>query len=386
MRKVYFDNAATTPVYPEVAEFIKDYLINHWGNPSSLHAFGRDAKQHLEKAHAQVADTLDVQPEEIFFTSGGTEADNMAIIGTALRAQKGHIITSAVEHPAVLSTCKYLAKNGFDLTILPVDSYAMVNPDELRKALRPDTILVSIMHANNEVGTINPISELGLICKEAEVLFHVDAVQSWCKVPFTAENLNADMISLSSHKINGPKGVGALYKKSSVKLNRIFHGGGQEKKARSGTENMPGIVGMGLAAEISWRDLAKNMAKWQKLRDSLVSQVLEQIPYSRLNGHPLQRLPHNANISFNYVEGEALLLYLDMQGVACSSGSACASGSTSASHVLVAMDIEPGFMTSALRFSLGYGNSQEDVDYTVEIIKDRVQFLRNASPLYPPNK
>ncbi|MGI5891460.1 MAG: cysteine desulfurase family protein [Bacillota bacterium] len=383
MHKVYLDNAATTPVFPQVAEYMKDYLINHFGNPSSIHSFGCDAKAYLDNARKQVADTLLVLPEEIFFTSGGTEADNLGIIGTAVKAQKGHIITSAVEHPAVLSTCKYLAKNGFDLTILPVDSYAMVDPDELKKALRPDTILVTIMHANNEVGTINPITELGKICKEAEVLFHVDAVQSWCKIPFTADSLNADMISLSSHKINGPKGVGALYKKTNVRLNRIVHGGGQEKKIRPGTENMPGIVGMGFAAEISAQNLEKNMAHWKSLRDNLITQVLEQIPYCKLNGHPVDRLPHNANLSFNYIEGEALLLHLDLQGIACSAGSACSSGSSGASHVLLAMNMEPCFINSALRFSIGFGNTQEDIDYTVNVLQNKVDALRKTSPLYP---
>ncbi|MGI6361751.1 MAG: cysteine desulfurase family protein [Bacillota bacterium] len=381
MQRVYIDNAATTPVYQQVAELMKDYMINCSGNPSSLHEFGREAKTYLEKARRQVAHTFDADAEEVFFTSGGTEANNMAIIGAAMARGKGsHIITSQVEHPSVLSVCKFLAQNGFDVTFLPVDGYAMVDPDDLKKALRPDTVLVSIMHANNEVGTINPIGELGAICREAGVLFHVDAVQSWCKVPFTVQSLNADLISLSAHKINGPKGVGALYKRKTACLARFIHGGGQEKKVRSGTENMPGIVGMGLAAEMNFIGLEQNVDRWKKLRDSLVGQVLDTIEYSQLNGHPVQRLPHNANLSFDYIEGEALLLHLDINGIACSTGSACASNSDGASHVLQAMKVAEGMLNSALRLTIGYGNTQQDIDYTAKILREKVDHLRSFSP------
>ncbi|MEG1661230.1 MAG: cysteine desulfurase family protein, partial [Clostridiales bacterium] len=322
--------------------------------------------------------------EEIFFTSGGTEADNIAIFGSAAVAKgKKHLITSAVEHHAVLDSCKALAAEGFDLTILDVDEYGMVQPETLRQALRPDTFLVTIMHANNEVGTINPIKELAEIAHQGGALFHVDAVQSVGKIPVDVNDLGVDMLTYSAHKINGPKGVGALYKRENVRIQRRVYGGGQEKKLRSGTENTPGIVGFGVAAKLTEEKWRKEMAECSRLREILVDQVLTHISHSRLNGHPTERLPHNANLSFDYIEGEALLLHLDMQGIACSTGSACSSGSLSPSHVLTAMGMEDKWLHSALRFSLGYGVTEDQIRYTVKVLEEKVALLRKASPFYP---
>lgn len=383
MRKIYLDNAATTPVAPEVIEAMTDLMKYHFGNPSSIHSFGRDAKVYLDNARKSVAGIINADPEEIFFTSGGTEADNLAILGLACRQEKGHLITTAVEHHAVLNTCVYLSKHGFDLTVLGVDGYGMVDPDELKKAIRPDTFLVSVMHANNEVGTINPIEEIGKITKEAGVLLHVDAVQSVGKIPVDVKKLGIDMLSLSAHKINGPKGSGALYKNKGVTIENIIHGGGQEKNLRSGTENLPGIVGMGVAADLAASHLEENMKNWQVMRDRLIGRVLAEIPYSKLNGHPTIRLPHNANLSFNYIEGEALLLHLDMEGIACSTGSACSSSSMEPSYVLKAMGMNNELMHSALRFSIGMGNTMEDMDRVADILKAKTASLRQASPFTP---
>ena len=381
--KVYLDHAATTPVFPEVAEAMYDLLLHHYGNPSSLHFCGRDAKRYLEEARGQVAALIGAEAEEIFFTSGGTEADNIAIFGSAAVAGgKKHVITSAVEHHAVIDSCKELAEEGYDLTILPVDEYGVVHVEDLQAALRPDTFLVTIMHANNEVGSINPIKELAVAAHQAGALFHVDAVQSVGKIPVDVAELGVDMLTYSAHKINGPKGVGALYKRRGLSISRRVFGGGQEKQLRSGTENMPGIVGFGKAAALTalrWQD---EMAECRRLRDLLVELTLTRIPDSRVIGHPSQRLPHNANLSFDYIEGEALLLYLDIAGVACSAGSACSSGSLSPSHVLTAMGLEDRWLHSALRFSLGYGVIEEQIRYTVQVLQDKVAQLRQASPFY----
>lgn len=383
MHKIYLDNAATTPIAPEVIEAMTDLMKNHFGNPSSIHSFGREAKVYLEKARKSVADIINAEPEEIFFTSGGTEADNLAIIGLADRQGKGHLITTAVEHHAVLDTCIYLSRHGFELTILGVDSYGMIDPEELKKAIRPDTFLVSVMHANNEVGTINPIEEIGRITREAGVLLHVDAVQSVGKIPVDVKKLGIDMLSLSAHKINGPKGCGALYKRKGVELTHITHGGGQERKMRSGTENLPGIVGLGVAADLAASHLEENIKDWQAMRDHLIKRVLSEIPDTKLNGHPTIRLPHNANLSFNYIEGEALLLHLDNEGIACSTGSACSSGSMEPSYVLKAMGLADGWMHSALRFSIGMGNTMEDMDRVADVLKAKTESLRQASPFTP---
>lgn len=383
VEKVYLDHAATTPIFPEAVADMTDLMLNHFGNPSSLHFFGRDAKVFLDNARASVAKLINAEPSEIFFTSGGTESDNIAIFGSAACAKgKKHLITSAVEHHAVLDSCKELAEEGFELTVLDVDEYGMVNPEALRKAMRADTFLVTLMHANNEVGTVNPIKELAAIAHEYGALFHVDAVQSVGKIPVDVQELDVDLLTYSSHKINGPKGVGALYKRQGVMITRRVYGGGQEKKLRSGTENMPGIVGFGRAAALTAERWQEEIAECKRLRDMLVDLVLTNIPASRLNGHPTDRLPHNANLSFDFIEGEALLLHLDMNGIACSAGSACSSGSLSPSHVLTAMGMADNWLHSALRFSLGYGVTEEQILYTAKVLQDKVELLRKASPFY----
>jgi len=386
MMKVYLDHAATTPVFPEVVEAMSSFMLEHFGNPSSIHLFGTEAKSYLEAARKAVADLMNAPAENIYFTSGGTEADNIAVFGCAYdqaeNAGKRHIITSAVEHHAVLESCEELERDGFELTVLPVDGYGMVLPDSLRKALRKDTALVSIMHANNEVGTINPIKEMATIAHEAGAVFHVDAVQSVGKIPCDVIDLDVDMLSCSAHKINGPKGVGALYKKDEINLHRRIFGGGQEKKLRSGTENLPGIVGFGIAAEMTRLIWQRRTAEWAVLRDRLMNGILNTIPHTRLNGHPTQRLPHNANISFDFIEGEALLLYLNMNGIACSAASACSSGLQAPSHVLSAMGLTGHMLSSGVRFSLGLGVDVQQIDYTLDILKDKVALLRNMSPFY----
>ena len=385
--EVYLDHAATTPVYPEVVEVMSDFLLNHFGNPSSLHHFGVDARGFLDKARQQVADLINAQPDQIYFTSGGTEADNIAVFGCALekaaKEGKKHIITSGVEHHAILESCLELRDHqGFDLTILPVDKYGMVHPDTLREAMRDDTALVTIMHANNEVGTVNPIKELAAVAHERGAVFHTDAVQSVGKIECDVAELGVDMLTYSSHKINGPKGVGVLYKKPDIQLYRRVFGGGQERKLRSGTENMPGIVGFGKAAQITAGCWRQHAASWSKLRDRLVKGVLDTIPLTQLNGHPEKRLPHNANISFDCIEGEALLLYLNNAGIACSSGSACSSGQAAASHVLTAMGLQGHMLSSGLRFTVGLGVTEEQIEYTLDIIRQKVDLLRAMSPFY----
>ena len=383
MKQIYLDHSATTPTRPEVIELIYDLMKNHFGNPSSLHQIGDDARGYLQTARGQVAEALGAaKTEEIYFTSGGTEADNLAILGLAEQVGKGHLMTSAVEHHAVLDTCRYLASHGFDLTVLPVDQYGMVDPDEVKKNLRPDTFLVSLIHANNEVGTINPVAEIGKLLKEAEVNFHIDAVQSFGKIPVKVNEIKADMITVSSHKINGPKGVGALYKRHDLQINRRVFGGGQERGLRSGTENLTGIAGFGLAAELSQKEMEKNTAYWQSIRDHLLGRLLSEIPYSRLNGHPTERLPHNANVSFNYLEAESLLLYLALNGVCCSAGSACSSANGEPSHVLAAMGLAPEWAHGALRVTIGMGNTKEEMDATADLLKKKVEMLRLASPYY----
>lgn len=383
MKQIYLDHSATTPTRPEVIELVYDLMKNHFGNPSSLHQIGDDARKYLQGARTQLAAALGAaETDEIYFTSGGTESDNLAILGLAEKVGKGHLMTSAVEHHAVLDACRYLGSHGFDLTILPVDQYGMVDPDEVKKNLRPDTFLVSLIHANNEVGTINPVAEIGKILKEAEVVFHLDAVQSFGKIPVKAHETLADMITVSGHKINGPKGIGALYKRHDLEINRRIFGGGQERGLRSGTENLTGIAGFGLAAELSQKEMAQHSADWQALRDHLVERLLCEIPDSRLNGHPTKRLPHNANISFNYIEVEALLLHLALNGVCCSAGSACSSSTGEPSHVLAAMGLAPEWAHGALRMTIGMGNTQEEIDATADLLNKKVEMLRLASPYY----
>ncbi len=384
MRRVYLDHSATTPVRPEVAEIVLDYMTNKFGNPSSIHVFGREAKQGLEKAREQVAKLINAKPEEIIFTSGGTEADNLAITGIAQTyASKGkHIITSAVEHHAVLDTCKNLEKLGYTVTVLPVDEYGIIRLEDLKKAITKETILITIMHANNEVGSIQPVHEIGKIAKEHGIIFHTDAVQSLGKIPVDVDKMNIDLLSGSGHKIYAPKGIGFLYIRRGVGLKPLTFGGGQERRRRPGTENLPGIVGLGLAAELAAKEMETEMPRIAKLRDRLINGIMKRIPHVRLNGHPEQRVPNNVNVSFEFVEGESLLLSLDMKGIAASSGSACTSGSLDPSHVLMAMGICHEIAHGSVRMTLGKANTEEDIDYVLEVLPPIVERLRIMSPLF----
>lgn len=385
MRRIYLDHSATTPVDPEVAALMMTYYTEKYGNPSSVHGFGREAKQGLEEARRQVAELIGATPQEITFTSGGTEADNLAIMGTAeaMRKKGKHLITSAIEHHAVLETCEYLAKNGFELTVLPVDAEGLVSVEDVRKAVRPDTILISVMHANNEVGAIQPIVELGNLAKELGITFHVDAVQSLGKIPINVKEMNIDLLTISSHKIYGPKGVGALYIRKGVRIVPRAHGGSQEKKRRSGTENTPGIIGFGKACELIGKRMAEDVKHQTKLRDKLINGIVERIEYVKVNG-PIgeKRLSNNVNVSIRFVEGESLLLSLDMLGIAASSGSACTSGSLDPSHVLLAMGLIHEIAHGSLRFSLGRQNTEDEIDYLLEQLPKIVERLRMMSPLY----
>ncbi|KGK91601.1 cysteine desulfurase [Desulfosporosinus sp. HMP52] len=385
MRRVYLDHSATTPVDPEVASVMMTYYTEKYGNPSSVHGFGREAKQALEQARTQVAELIGANPKEITFTSGGTEADNLAILGTAeaLRTKGKHIITSCIEHHAVLETCEHLEKNGFDLTVIPVDEEGVISVDAVQKAIRPDTILITVMHANNEVGSIQPIAEIGKLAKEHGIVFHVDAVQSLGKIPVNVDEMNVDLLTVSSHKIYGPKGVGALYIRKGVRIVPLVYGGGQERKRRSGTENTPGIIGFGKACELAGQRMAEDAQKQIKLRDKLMNGILDRIEFVKVNG-PLgeKRLPNNVNVSIRYVEGESLLLSLDMLGIAASSGSACTSGSLDPSHVLLGMGLIHEIAHGSLRFSLGRQNTEEEIDYVLEQLPKIVERLRMMSPLY----
>lgn len=385
MRRVYLDHSATTPVDKEVAELIRIYYTEKYGNPSSIHSFGREAKKALEEARLQVATLIGAKSEEITFTSGGTEADNLAILGIAeARRSKGrHLIVSAIEHHAVLETAEYLEKMGFELTILQVNDEGIVDVDSVGKALRPDTILVSVIHANNEVGAIQPIEEIGRIIREHGAVFHVDAVQTVGKIPVNVEKLGVDLLTISAHKIYGPKGVGALYIRKGIRISSLLHGGGQEKKRRSGTENTPGIIGFGKACELAGQRMAEEAEKLKNLRDKLLKGIMERIEHVKVNG-PLGdlRLPNNVNVSIKFVEGESLLLSLDMLGIAASSGSACTSGSLDPSHVLLAMGLSHEVAHGSLRFTFGRQNTEEDVDYVLEHLPKIVERLRAMSPLY----
>lgn len=384
MRKVYMDHSATTPVDPDIAHLMVKYMTEDFGNPSSIHSFGREVKKALEEAREQVANAIGAQPQEIIFTSGGTEADNAAIIGVATaNCKKGnHIITSAVEHHAVIDTCHHLEKNGFTVTFLPVDEYGMVRVEDVRNAITPETVLITLMHANNEVGTIQPIAEIGAIAKEKGILMHVDAVQSFGKIPVDVNELNADLLSLSSHKIYGPKGVGCLYIRKGIRWTPVTFGGAQERKRRAGTENIPGIIGFGKAAQRAAADMAEEAHYLQQLRDRLVQGIEERIDHIKLNGHPEYRLPNNVNFSFQFIEGESLLLSLDMRGIAASSGSACTSGSLDPSHVLLAMGLSHEIAHGSLRLTLGKGNTMEEVEYVLDALPEIVDRLRQMSPLY----
>ena len=389
MKQIYFDNAATTAVEPEVVETMLPYFTEAFGNASSPHGYGRSARKEMEKARDQVASLIGAQPEEIIFTSGGTESDNLALFGV-LEAQekKGkHIITSLVEHHAVLHTCEYLEKIGkAEVTYLPVDENGLVDPQAVEKAIRPDTVLISIMLANNEIGTIQPIAEIGKIAKKHQVTFHTDAVQAVGAISVDVNELNVDLLTLTAHKIYGPKGIGALFVRKGTRIKPLIHGGSHERNLRAGTESVVQIIGLGKAAEIAQRELKENGERITKLRDYIVSEVLEKIPYSRLNGDGIRRLPNNVNMSFSFLEGEALLLMLDMKGIACSSGSACTSGSLDPSHVLLAIGLDHETAHGSLRITLGRHSTKEEADYLIQELPPIVARLRMMSPLWPPKE
>lgn len=381
---IYMDHSATSPVDPEVFEAMKPYFTEGFGNASTLYKLGRDAKMAMETARKQVASLINAEPKEIIFTSGGTESDNIAIKGTVYRLKnKGnHIITSNIEHPAVTETCKYLEKNGFEVTYVPVDKEGLVHPEDVEKAITDKTVLITIMHANNEIGTIQPVAEIGKIAREHGIYFHTDAVQSVGKIPVDVKAMNVDMLSLSSHKLYGPKGIGALYIKKGVRLEPIIHGGGHERGLRPGTENVPAIVGLGKACEISEKNLDKDMEHLKKLRDKLIDSVLEQNEEAYLNGHRTQRLPGNVNFRFTGIEGESLILHLDSKGIAASTGSACSSIKLEPSAVLMAIGLKEVEAHGSLRLSLGRENTEEDINYTIKAIKEVVDTLRKMSPLW----
>lgn len=383
-KSIYLDNSATTPLKKEVLDEMMPYLTEHFGNPSSIYKIGREAKAAIETAREKVAVALGAEPKEIFFTGCGTEADNWAIKGIAAsKAKKGkHIITSKIEHHAVLHTLENLEKQGYEVTYLGVDEYGKISLDELKSAIRPDTILITIMTANNEVGTIQPISEIGAIAKEHGVLFHTDAVQAIGSMAIDVKEMNIDLLSLSAHKFGGPKGVGALYARKNVLPAVFMHGGAQERARRAGTENVASIVGLGKAIELATKNLESKTAKIRAMRDRLLKEIPEKIPYVKLNGHPTDRLPGNVNFSFNFIEGEALLLMLDLNGIAASSGSACTSGSLDPSHVLLALGLPHEIAHGSLRLSIGEINTDEDIDYVIEVLPGIVQRLRDMSPLY----
>jgi cysteine desulfurase len=379
MGKIYFDHSATTPVHPDVAEEMFSCVAGIFGNPSSIHSFGREAKKAVDAARSRVAESIGAKREEIVFTSGGTESDHLAIKGAAYANRKkgNHIITTAVEHHAVLNTCKALEKEGFELTVLPVDGYGMVNPGDLAGAIKDNTILITVMHANNEVGTIQPISEIGEIAREKGILFHTDAVQSIGKIPVDVNDLKVDLLSISGHKIYAPKGIGALYIKQGITWRPFNFGGGQERERRPGTENVPGIVALGKAVELAAGNLAEESARLTVLRDKLIKGITERIDHVKLAGHPSLRLPNNVNFVFEYIDGGTMLLNLDMHGVAASSGSACSTGSVNPSHVLLAMGIPRTMAHGSLRLTLGMVNKEKDVDEFIDIMPGIIEKLRS---------
>ncbi|NIA09937.1 MAG: cysteine desulfurase NifS [Nitrospiraceae bacterium] len=380
MRRIYLDHAATTPVDEEVVKEMIPYFTQKYGNASSLHSFGTEARAAVEKGRAQVAALIGAESEEIIFTAGGTESDNIAIKGIAFREGKGHIITSQIEHPAVMATCQYLEKKGFDVTYLPVDKYGIVSPGDVEDSIRDDT-MITIMHANNEIGTIEPIEEIAKIAKKNGIVFHTDAVQSVGKVPMDVKHMGVDMLSISSHKIYGPKGVGALYIKKGTKIDAIIHGGGHERGLRPSTENVPGIVGLGKACKLAGERMDGDTKKMKQLRDRLIKGVLE-IEEAYLNGHPERRLPNNAHFRFTAVEGESLILSLDDMGIAGSTGSACSSKKLKPSHVLMAIGLDEVQAHGSLRLTLGRGNTKEEIDYVIEVLPPILEKLRAMSPLW----
>ena len=383
-RLIYLDNAATTKTAPEVVEAMLPYFTEHFGNPSSVYGFAAANKEVITRQREIIADTLGAKSNEIYFTAGGSESDNWALIATAeAYASKGkHLITSKIEHHAILHTCEYLEKKGFEVTYLDVDENGIVDLEQLKSAIREDTILISIMYANNEIGTIQPIREIGAIAHEHGILFHTDAVQAFGQVPINVDEDQIDMLSASGHKLNGPKGIGFLYIRKGVKIRSFIHGGAQERRRRAGTENVPGIVGFGKAVERAVSTMEARTKKERELRDYLIERIEKEIPYCRLNGDRTKRLPNNVNFSFRFIEGESLLIMLDMKGICASSGSACTSGSLDPSHVLLAIGLPHEIAHGSLRMTLGEETTREELDYTVDTLKEIVANLRSMSPLY----
>lgn len=381
---IYLDHAATTAVHPDVLKEMLPYFTDKFGNPSSVYGFAANNKNKLTEARETIAGALGAKPEEIYFTAGGSESDNWALKCTAeaYGVHGGHIITTKIEHHAILHTCKYLQNRGYDVTYLDVDENGLVDLNTLEAAIRPDTFLISIMFANNEIGTIEPIKEIGEIAHRHGVLFHTDAVQAFGQIPIHVDEMNIDMLSASGHKFNGPKGIGFLYIKKGLKLKSFIHGGQQERGRRAGTENVPGIVGIAKACEIAMAEMEERMKKETELRDYLIERILKEIPYTRLNGHSKKRLPNNVNISFQFVEGESILIMLDMAGICASSGSACTSGSVDPSHVLLAIGLPHEIAHGSLRLTIGYENTKEEMDTVVDNLKRIITNLRNMSPLY----
>ena len=381
---IYLDHAATTAVHPDVLKEMLPYFTDKFGNPSSVYGFAANNKNKLTEARETIAGALGAKPEEIYFTAGGSESDNWALKCTseAYGVHGGHIITTKIEHHAILHTCKYLQNRGYDITYLDVDENGLVDLNTLEAAIRPDTFLITIMFANNEIGTIEPIKEIGEIAHRHGILFHTDAVQAFGQIPIHVDEMNIDMLSASGHKFNGPKGIGFLYIKKGLKLKSFIHGGQQERGRRAGTENVPGIVGIAKACEIAMAEMEERMKKETELRDYLIERILKEIPYTRLNGHSKKRLPNNVNISFQFVEGESILIMLDMAGICASSGSACTSGSVDPSHVLLAIGLPHEIAHGSLRLTIGYENTKEEMDTVVDNLKRIITNLRNMSPLY----
>ncbi len=381
---IYLDNAATTQVYSEVLHVMEPYFTEYYGNPAAVYTFASEASKAVDTARQTIADALNAEKQDIYFTGGGSESDNWALkAAVEAYASKGkHIITTKIEHHAILHTCEYLEKQGCEVTYLDVDENGLVKLDELEAAIRPDTILISVMMANNEIGTIEPVKEIGEIAKKHGVLFHTDAVQAFGHVPIDVKEMNIDMLSASGHKVNGPKGIGFMYIRKGIKLRSFIHGGAQERSRRAGTHNVPGIVGFGKATELAVADMEKRMAYETELRDYLIKRVMEEIPYTKLNGDPVKRLPNNANFCFRFIEGESMLILLSQNGICASSGSACTSGSLDPSHVLLAIGCPHEIAHGSLRLTLSEKTTKEEIDFTVDTLKGIIERLRNMSPLY----
>lgn len=383
-RLIYLDNAATAQVYPQVLDAMLPFFTEHYGNPSAIYSFANEAKKAVDQSRSTIADLIGANTDEIYFTGGGSESDNWALVATAeaYESKGKHIITSKIEHHAILHTCEYLEKRGYEITYIDVDEKGTIRLDELEAAIRPDTILISVMAANNEIGTIQPLKEIGAIAKAHGVLFHTDAVQAFAHIPINVDEMNIDMLSASGHKIHGPKGIGIMYIRKGVKIRSFIHGGAQERRRRAGTHNVPGIVGMGKAAELAKANMDNNIKNVSELRDYLIKRVLDEIPYTRLNGHETNRLPNNANFCFRFIEGESMLILLDQNGICGSSGSACTSGSLDPSHVLLAIGLPHEIAHGSLRLTLSEQTTKEDIDYTVDKLKGIIERLRSMSPLY----